>query len=237
MGAVRPFLPGVLVALDLDGREEALEVVAALGDGAAGFKVGSQLFGRTGPEVVDRIRQAGGKVFLDLKFHDIPNTVGKAVEAAVARGVTWLTVHASGGSSMVRAAAAAAGEAAVLAVTVLTSLSPGEAGQVGIPVPLQDQVLRLAETALAAGAHGVVCGPREVGGLRRVLGEGFLAVTPGIRPSRFLPDDQARASTAAQAVEDGADYLVVGRPILAAPDRRAAMEAILGEMRSAQRRR
>ncbi len=226
-----------MVALDLDGREESLEVVAVLGGLAAGYKVGSQLFGRAGPEVIDRIREAGEKVFLDLKFHDIPHTVGKAVSAASARGVSWLTVHAAGGPSMVKAAVEESGGAKVLAVTVLTSISPEEAGRVGIPLPIEVHVLRLAETALAAGAHGIVCSPGEVGFLRSRLGEGFLAVTPGIRPARSAPDDQSRVATPAQAVLNGTDYLVVGRPILKAPDRRAALEGILGEMRSVQRRR
>ncbi len=223
-------MAGVMLALDLDDPVEALDVVRELGNAAAGYKVGSQLFCRQGPAVVDEIRRAGGQVFLDLKFHDIPNTVAKAVGAAAERGVSWLTVHASGGHSMIRAAVAAAGGAKVLAVTVLTSLTPVELERVGVGVAVEGQVLRLAELALEAGAHGVVCSPREAALLRKELGQGFLLVTPGVRPAGSSKDDQDRVATPAEAVRAGADYLVVGRPVLAASDRGRALKGILAEV-------
>jgi orotidine-5'-phosphate decarboxylase len=232
---------GVMLALDLDDGDEALAVAGQLGNRVAAYKVGSQLFCRTGPEVVDRIRDAGGEVFLDLKFFDIPNTVAKAVAAAAARGVSWLTVHAGGGFPMIRAAVEAAGGGKgegtkILAVTVLTSFSEVEAGRVGMPLPIDRQVLRLAALALDAGAHGVVCSPGEAALLRRELGSGFVIVTPGIRPASEALDDQSRVATPAAAVSSGADYLVVGRPVLRAADRRAALEAILDEMHSVKGR-
>jgi len=232
---------GVMLALDLDDRDEALAVVSELGDRVAAYKVGLQLFSRTGPGVIGDIRSTGGEVFLDLKFHDIPNTVEKAVAAVAALGVSWITVHAGGGASMVKAAVQGAkgtGEKGcrVLAVTVLTSLTPREGERVGMPLPLSRQVTRLAGVALEAGAHGIVCSPQEAARVRRELGKGFVIVTPGVRPAGASLDDQGRVATPAEAVRNGADFLVVGRPVLNANDRRAALEGILEEIRSANGR-
>ncbi len=221
---------GLMVALDMDDVEEAVALAGELGEMVSAFKVGSQLFARCGPDVIDRICDAGGNVFLDLKFHDIPNTVKKAVEGVVDRGVAFLTVHASGGSDMIRAAAQAAGEARVLAVTVLTSLTQEDAGNIGFSEPLGVQVKRLARLARDAGAHGIVCSPLEVASLRQSLDDACILVTPGIRPAGSAKDDQARTATPSQAAISGADYIVVGRPIVNAVDRRAAAEAILNEL-------
>lgn len=218
---------GLMVALDMDDAEDAVALAGELAGMVSAFKVGSQLYARCGPDVIDRIRDAGGEVFLDLKFHDIPNTVGKSVEGVVGRGVAFLTVHASGGSEMIRAAAQAAGGARVLAVTVLTSLEQKDADNIGFSDPLEQQVRRLARLARDAGAHGIVCSPLEVSDLRQSLDDACILVTPGIRPAGSSRDDQARIATPAQAAGSGADYIVVGRPIVNAVDRRAVVEGIL----------
>jgi orotidine-5'-phosphate decarboxylase len=220
-----------MVALDMDDQDEAASLAREIGQRVAAFKVGSQLFSRSGPEVVRRIREEGGQVFLDLKFHDIPNTVKKAVEAVRGLGVSFFTVHASGGAQMVAVAKEAAGEAKVLAVTLLTSLDKKNIGNIGFGGDVKEQVVRLARLARNAGADGIVCSPLEVSHLRNALDDQCLLVTPGIRPAGASSDDQARISTPAQAVRDGADYLVVGRPIVQAEDRVLAVERILEEMR------
>jgi orotidine-5'-phosphate decarboxylase len=189
------------------------------------------LFSGSGPEVVRKIRQEGGQVFLDLKFHDIPNTVKKAVEAVKGLGISFFTVHASGGAQMVAAAKEAAGEAKVLAVTLLTSLDKKNIEAIGFEGEVKEQVVRLARLARNAGADGIVCSPLEVAHLRKALDDQCLLVTPGIRPAGASSDDQARISTPAQAVKEGADYLVVGRPIVQAENRVLAVEQILEEMR------
>ncbi len=228
---------GLMVALDMDEGDEAVRLAGEIGQDVAALKVGSQLFTRYGPDLVHQITGSGGRVFLDLKYHDIPNTVSKAVRGAVKMGVSWLTVHASGGSEMIQAAKDAAEDAGVLAVTVLTSLDSEAMGQIGWGGEVRDQVIRLATMAREAGADGIVCSALEVSSLRSVLDDGCVLVTPGIRPVGASTDDQARVATPASAVADGADYLVVGRPIVNAPNRKEAVKLILEEMKRGSARR
>jgi orotidine-5'-phosphate decarboxylase len=220
-----------MVALDMDEGDEAVRLAGEIGSDVAALKVGSQLFTRYGPDLVRQITESGGRVFLDLKYHDIPNTVAKAVRGAVEMGVSWFTVHASGGSDMIRAAKDAAADARVLAVTVLTSLDRDAMGQIGWGGEVRDQVIRLATMARETGADGIVCSALEVRSLRSALDDGCVLVTPGIRPAGVSTDDQARVATPASAVADGADFLVVGRPIVKAHDRNEAVRLILEEMK------
>jgi orotidine-5'-phosphate decarboxylase len=220
-----------MVALDMDEGDEAVRLAAEIGPDVAALKIGSQLFTRHGPGLVREISRSGGRVFLDLKFHDIPNTVAKAVQGAVEMGVSWLTVHSSGGSEMIQAAKEAAGDTRILAVTVLTSLDRKAMSRIGWDGEVRDQVINLAVMARESGADGIVCSALEVGSLRSVLDGGCVLVTPGIRPAGASTDDQARVATPASAVADGADYLVVGRPIVKAPDRKGAVKLILEEMK------
>lgn len=220
-----------MVALDIDEGDEAVRLAGEIGPDVAALKVGSQLFTRYGPDLVRQITGTGGHVFLDLKYHDIPNTVSKAVQGAVEIGVSWLTVHASGGSDMIRAAKDAAGDAKILAVTILTSLDKVAMGQIGWKGEVRDQVVNLASMARESGADGIVCSALEVSSLRSVLDDRCALVTPGIRPAGTSTDDQARVATPASAVADGADYLVVGRPIVKAPDPKEAVRLILEEMK------
>ena len=222
---------GLMVALDMDDAREAALLAREIGQKVAAFKVGSQLFSGSGPDVVRGIRDEGGRVFLDLKFHDIPNTVQRAVEAVRGLGVSFFTVHASGGHQMIAAAKEAAGDAKVLAVTLLTSLDKKNIEDIGFGGEIKDQVVRLARLARGAGADGIVCSPLEVAHLREAMDDQCILITPGIRPAGAASDDQARISTPAQAVSAGADYLVVGRPIVKAGDRVLAVEQILEEMR------
>ena len=223
---------GLMVALDMDSADEAVALAGDIGERVAALKVGSQLFSRHGPEVVRRVREAGGDVFLDLKYHDIPNTVNRAVRNAVDLGVSWLTIHASGGRAMVEAAKEAAGEARVLAVTVLTSLTGTDLAELGCGGQVRDQVIRLARLARDSGADGIVCSPLEVADLRSALDSDCVLVTPGIRPAGAAADDQARTATPAGAVRAGADCIVVGRPIVNAENRRLMVDSILEEMRT-----
>jgi orotidine-5'-phosphate decarboxylase len=222
----------LIVALDLPGRAEALALVDRLSGRAGMFKVGSRLFTAAGPELVRELVARGEKVFLDLKYHDIPDVVAAAVGEAARLGVSLLDVHALGGAAMIEAAAGAlpALGTRLLAVTILTSHEQPDLDQVGIGGPLAESVRRLALLAKASGADGVVASPREASLLRKACGPGFLIVTPGIRPAGARAGDQARAATPAAAREAGADYLVVGRPITEAPDPEAALEAIVREM-------
>jgi orotidine-5'-phosphate decarboxylase len=226
---------GLMVALDMDSGEEAALLAREIGSRVAALKVGSQLFTRHGPGIVHEIMDAGGAVFLDLKFHDIPNTVSRAVRGAASMGVTWLTIHASGGEEMVRAAKDAAGDTRILAVTVLTSLDEDSIRRIGWEGSVDDQVKNLALMARDAGADGIVCSAREVSGLRAILDEDCFLVTPGIRPAGASADDQARTATPEGAVANGADFLVVGRPVVNAPDRGAAVDGILLEMERGRR--
>jgi orotidine-5'-phosphate decarboxylase len=229
----------ILVALDVEGLDPAIGLLDRLAGVVTGCKIGNQLFTAAGPAAVEAARKRGFRVFLDLKFHDIPNTVAGAVREATRLGVFMLNVHASGGVGMMRAAAEAAASAAVdlgiprpvvLGVTVLTSLDRrGLETEVGMPGTVESHVLRLAERAREAGLDGCVASPREIRPLRLALGPRFVIVTPGIRPvSR--DDDQVRTATPRAAVAAGADYLVVGRPITAAADPVAAARALLEDL-------
>ena len=226
----------LIVALDVQSRAEAVEKVKAIGDGVGFYKIGLELFSAEGPDVVKAVRDLGKKVFLDLKLHDIPRTVERAVKSGAKLGVNLMTIHSVGGKAMIRAAADAADEFGengpkILAVTVLTSLDQTDLEDVGIcgRTPA-DQVEAMAKFAVGNGAHGLVCSPKEVGNLSKMLKAGTLFITPGVRPAGAAVGDQQRVATPADAVRDGATHLVVGRPILAAEDPVAAARAIRAEM-------
>jgi orotidine-5'-phosphate decarboxylase len=227
----------LIVALDAADAAAARRLVGALAGRVGMFKVGSQLFTAAGPGFVRELVERGEPVFLDLKFHDIPNTVAGAVESAVRLGVSLLDAHALGGAAVLRAAARArAGtEARLLAITILTSHDAATLGEIGLAGGLDDAVLRLALLARESGTDGVVASPREVAAIRAACGPGFLIVTPGIRPSGAVAHDQARAATPAAALAAGADYIVVGRPITEAADPAAAAAAIVDELARAER--
>jgi len=224
----------VIVALDVTGEDELVRLVRLLSSRVGMFKIGKELFTSLGPRAVSLVRERGGEVFLDLKYHDIPNTVAGAVRAAANLGVSMLTIHASGGSKMIRAAAEAAEEAqdppAIIAVTLLTSLGQADVDDLGFGGSPQDVVMRLAALSLAAGADGLVTSPREVRSLRREHGKEPLLITPGVRPAGSAAGDQARFATPAQAVKAGADFLVIGRPITKDPDPAAAAGRIAEEL-------
>jgi orotidine-5'-phosphate decarboxylase len=232
----------LIVALDVKTPAAVSELVAALKDVVGMFKVGSQLFTSTGPSVVSKIVESGAKVFLDLKFHDIPHQVEGAARSAARLGVSLFTVHAGGASEMMKRAAESSAEEAekqghskpaVVAVTVLTSLDQTSLAQIGMAGTTESCVLRLAKLAQASGVDGVVASPNEIEAIRSLSGPGFLIVTPGIRPAaqEAGQDDQKRVATPAFALRAGADYLVVGRPITGAPDPVKAAERIVAEMK------
>jgi orotidine-5'-phosphate decarboxylase len=227
----------LIVALDVSSAGEALRLASQLKSSVSRLKVGKQLFTAEGPQVVRDLTSSGFGIFLDLKFHDIPNTVGAAVRSAAGLGVDMLTVHAAGGSKMLRAAVEAARQASkppkILAVTVLTSMSDEDVQEVGFGGRVVDEVLRLAELALTAGCDGIVTSAREAAEVRRRLGDGFAVVTPGIRPAGDAAGDQARVVTPTDAVRAGVSYLVVGRPITAAADPGAAARRIVNEIEAA----
>ena len=223
----------LIVALDVSTAPAAQEIVSAVGDSALTFKVGMQLYTAVGPQIVRDLVSSGRRVFLDLKYHDIPNTVGAAVAEAAKLGVSMLTVHASGSAKMLRAAADAAKpypELTLLAVTVLTSIDAADLPQIGVRDSMPDSVLRLAQLALSNGCQGIVASAHEAPSLRAQLGDAFALVTPGIRPAGSTKGDQARIVTPAQAIAAGATHIVVGRPITAAPDPCAAARDILAEL-------
>jgi orotidine-5'-phosphate decarboxylase len=224
----------LIVALDLSSAAAAQRIVAAVGDSALCYKVGMQLFTAEGPSIVRDLVSSGKRVFLDLKYHDIPNTVASAVGEAARLGVSMLTVHAAGGAKMLRAASEAAGsnnsDLIVLGVTVLTSFAERDLDEIGIHRPMQEQVLRLTKLALANGCRGVVASAREAANLRSELGNNFAVVTPGVRPRGAAQDDQARVATPAEAIAAGASHIVVGRPITAAADPAAQVRTILRQM-------
>ena len=222
----------IVVALDVPSREDALELVDALGDTGDFYKVGLELFSREGPAVLRELRSRGKRVFLDLKLYDIPTTVRRAVAVAADEGVELLTVHAAGGPAMLEAAAhASRGDTRLLAVTVLTSFTPSEVEAVwGRDIlSVRDEVVRLATLGRDAGLDGVVASALEVEVLKRQLGGEFLVATPGIRLAGDSDHDQARVATPAEAVRAGSDYLVVGRSVTGAPDPREALERIREE--------
>lgn len=223
----------LMVALDVDGLAEAFAMVERLGDEVSWYKVGKQLFTRLGAVVVQGLKERGKKVFLDMKYHDIPNTVGQAVRSAAAIGADLCNVHASGGPAMLKAAAEAGRETGltVVAVTVLTSMDAAELSAVGINVTPAEQVLRLAKLTRDCGLPGVVCSAQEIGLIREACGKDFLLVVPGIRPAGASKGDQKRVMTPSEAAQAGAQYIVVGRPILAADDPIAAARAINAELR------
>jgi orotidine-5'-phosphate decarboxylase len=233
----------LLIALDAPTAGEALRLADLLRESVGGFKIGSQLFTAEGPAIVRALTGRGDRVFLDLKFHDIPNTVANAVAAATSLGVWMVNVHASGGTQMMRAAAEAARKTAesegrpaplVIAVTVLTSMTAAAMSEAGTNAPVIDQVSRLARLAQEAGLDGVVASPQETSVIRALCGPGFAIVTPGIRggAAETSKDDQERTMTAAGAIAAGSSYLVVGRPVIAAPDPREAAEKIAAEIRT-----
>jgi orotidine-5'-phosphate decarboxylase len=222
----------LIVALDVPEEALAMVLVDALAGHVGMFKVGSQLFTSAGPDMVRAIVARGERVFLDLKFHDIPNTVAGAVASAARLGVSLLTVHGLGGKAMLEAAAGAipAMGTRLLAITVLTSHDERTLGEVGVGRTLPEEVRELARLARSAGIDGVVASPHEVPLLREACGKDLLIVTPGIRPAGARAGDQARAATPAAALAAGADYLVVGRPVTEAADPAAAARAIVKEM-------
>jgi orotidine-5'-phosphate decarboxylase len=230
----------LVLALDVDNEQEALGIVSELKDVVGMFKVGHQLFTAYGPDIVRRIIAKGGRVFLDLKYHDIPNTVAKASTEAVKLGVSVFNVHALGGLDMMKASAESAKEAAVihglpspivLAVTILTSMDEKNLRkELKITRSLQREVAHLARLAQRAGMHGVIASPQEVKMLRRTVRGQFVILTPGVRPDWASKDDQRRIMTPGEAVAAGADYIVVGRPVLKAADRQTAVKNILEEI-------
>jgi len=231
-----PWQDRIITALDAPDWAGAEALLANLPPANRRVKVGKQLFTREGPAALARLREAGREVFVDLKFHDIPNTVAGAVAAAADIGAWMVNVHASGGPRMMAAAREAlAGYGHrpwLIGVTVLTSMDAGELRAVGVADEPQTQVRRLARLAQEAGLDGVVASPQEVPMLRRELGDDFLLVTPGVRPAGAAGDDQRRTATPGQAVADGADYLVIGRPLTRADDPAAAWAAIGAELQT-----
>ncbi len=229
----------LIVALDVAGATQARQIVQAIGEAATTYKIGKQLFTAEGPQIVRDLVASGRKVFLDLKYHDIPNTVAGAVKSAAELGVAMLTVHASGGSKMLKAAVEAAGQShakpMVLAVTVLTSLSDFDLQELGISDGILSQVRRLGTLARAAGCGGLVASAHEARELRQALGQELVIVTPGVRPAGFPAADQARVVTPKDAIAAGATHIVVGRPILDAPDPAKAAEEIRLEIEAAVR--
>jgi orotidine-5'-phosphate decarboxylase len=229
----------LIVALDVDTKEKAIALVERLRSEVKIFKIGSELFTSCGPSIVEEARRAGADIFLDLKFHDIPNTVAKSAIAATRLGVFIFNVHALGGSDMMKKAAEAATDESkrlkipkpcVIAVTVLTSMDEISLKKTGINDSMEKQVLKLAELAKGASLDGVVASPSEVRLIRKELGEDFVIVTPGVRPEWAAVNDQKRIATPKEAVMGGATYIVVGRPIVEAQDPLKAAKKVLEEM-------
>ena len=221
----------ICLALDVDSRQRALALVESLHDLTGMFKVGLQLFTAEGPSLVRDIIAAGGKVFLDLKFHDIPNTVKSAAREAARLGVSMMTIHTSGGSAMMRAVAeelqGLPAKPLIVGVTVLTSLNDAVLREVGVTASMSEQVVRMAKLAESSGLDGVVCSPQEIQSVRSVVGPGFRVVTPGIRMPGQSADDQQRTGTPREAIAAGADFIVVGRAVTSAANPRAMLETVL----------
>ncbi|HUF18493.1 MAG TPA: orotidine-5'-phosphate decarboxylase [Thermoanaerobaculia bacterium] len=217
----------IIVALDRSRREEILALVESLLGRVGLFKLGLEAFIANGPSIVRDVSAAGGRVFLDLKLHDIPNTVAKATAAAGELGAAMLTLHAAGGTAMIRAAAAVETRPLLLGVTMLTSLGDHDIEEIGLTGGAAPNAQRLARLAQGSGADGCIASPKEIGIIREACGPGFLIVTPGIRGRDDDRGDQQRTMSAAEAIRAGADYIVVGRPITESPDPRAAAERIV----------
>jgi orotidine-5'-phosphate decarboxylase len=222
----------IIVALDLPSVDTARTLISVLGADVSWYKIGLQLFALSGPAFVQEVKSSGAKVFLDLKFHDIPNTVRRAVESACSLGVDMLTIHLSGGSEMCQAAMKGRGASStqILGVTVLTSQTETTLSEVGIQRSLTQQVLSLAALAKTTGITGLIASPLEVEPLRNEFGNHFVIVTPGVRPDWSTAEDQKRFTTPAEALRLGADYLVIGRPITAATDPKAVFSRISSEL-------
>jgi orotidine-5'-phosphate decarboxylase len=224
----------LIVALDVSSAAAARRIVTAVGDSAHIYKVGKQLFTAEGPSIVRDLTASGHKVFLDLKFHDIPNTVASAVAEAAKLSVTMLTIHASGGGKMLRAAVEAASKAdippMILAVTVLTSMHDSDLPGIGVRGTVVDQTLRLATLAITDGCDGIIASAQEIRAVRSELGSDFAIVTPAVRPPGSARGDQARVVTPAEAIAAGATHIVVGRPITCAPDPASAARDILQQI-------
>ncbi|MDY6322148.1 MAG: orotidine-5'-phosphate decarboxylase [Succinivibrio sp.] len=231
--------PKIIVALDYQTSDEALEFVKKVTPEKCRLKVGNELFTAAGPELVRTLCEKGFGVFLDLKFHDIPNTVAQACRSAARLGVWLMNVHASGGEVMMRAAAAALAEfpsrPLLIGVTVLTSMDEAQLAGIGMEVSPLDQVKRLAALASRSGLDGVVCSAREVQAVKAAAGKDFLCVTPGIRPQWAAAGDQKRIMTPEAAIKEGSDYLVIGRPVTRADDPLKALEMIETEISAAQK--
>jgi orotidine-5'-phosphate decarboxylase len=226
----------IIAALDVPSAEQAWKLAEQIAPAVGAFKIGKELFVAAGPDIVRRVRATGASVFLDLKFHDIPNTVAKAVASATRLDVQMLTIHTSGGLEMMRAAEKSAQDTAktlgrqpplVLGVTVLTSMDNATLSEIGLQSDTEKQVSRLAQLAVKAGLRGLVCSPLEIAGLREILPAEIQLVTPGIRTGAEKADDQKRTLTPREAMAAGANWLVIGRPIYAAENPRAAAEKIL----------
>lgn len=222
--------PKIIVALDYDKQADAIALAKQLSPSLCRLKVGKELFTACGPQLIEALHQLGFEVFLDLKFHDIPNTVAKACKAAANLGIWMVNVHASGGTEMMQAAKAAIADferpPLLIAVTVLTSMSPETLSSMGIQTPLEQHVLTLAKMTQQAGLDGVVCSAREAEALKQALGNTFKLVTPGIRLPNAQKDDQTRIVTPSQAIKNGSNYLVIGRPITQADSPALALETI-----------
>jgi orotidine-5'-phosphate decarboxylase len=226
--------PKIIVALDYPDQEPALQLVNQLSPELCRLKIGKELFTAAGPRLIETVQDKGFEVFLDLKFHDIPNTVAKACEAAARLGVWMVNVHALGGKKMMQAACEAVAKfdkpPRLIAVTILTSMDEQDIAEIGLRGSPEENVISLARLAKASGLDGVVCSPKEVNQLRQQLGEEFCLVTPGVRPQGADQDDQKRTMTPKQALRSGASYLVIGRPITKADDPLQALTVICTEI-------
>jgi orotidine-5'-phosphate decarboxylase len=221
----------IIVALDVKTEREALDLVTQLRETVTWFKVGLQLYTAAGPDVVHEIVRTGAKVFLDLKLHDIPNTVAGAVASAAGLGVDMLTIHLNGGEAMIRAAVETAGDqVTIVGVTVLTSQTDQTLGEIGVNEGVEKQVIRLARLGIDCGIRALVASPREAALLRNEFGKDVKIITPGIRPKGVAAGDQQRITTPLEAIEAGADYLVIGRPIVADREPAGAVRRIVAEL-------